>query len=45
MNSAVAFVALQMRHWAHVIPVLFFGSVLLTYTGFTHGTNFGHYTR
>jgi hypothetical protein len=45
VNSAVAFVALQMRHWAHVIPVLFFGSVLLTYTGFTHGTNFGHYTR
>lgn len=45
VNGGAAVVALEMRHWAHVIPALFFCGVLLTYTGFTHGTNYGHYTR
>jgi len=34
-----------MRHWPKIALILFFIGVLVTYTGFSHGTNYGHYTR
>jgi len=34
-----------MRHWAKIGLIVFFLGVLATYTGFSHGTNYAHYTR
>jgi hypothetical protein len=45
VQPLAALVALAMRHWAKIGLVIFFVGVLVTYTGFSHGTNYGHYTR